>query len=189
VTTIASPVQDPVRRRNGTPRRGLPRKDQNGDTLIEILIAVVLLSFAVIAVVDSLTTTVVSASSHRTQTRLTTLLKTFAEQVTSRVQVGTGYIVCGSAAAYNAAFGPSPGDGTEIPPPGYNGYAETVASVSYWVTGTAYRAGSYAPTCSTDTGLQVLTLSVAAPASAGGASDTITVIVRNPTWTASYAGT
>ncbi|MHB8682480.1 MAG: type IV pilus modification PilV family protein [Acidimicrobiales bacterium] len=158
-----------------------PRGEQ-GDTLLEILISVVVLSMAVVAVVAGLTTTATSAAEHRNLTALNTLLKSFAESVTNQVEEQAAVAWDGCAATptyYN-----TPANGlNETPPSGYTGYSETITAVQFWNTST----NSFASSCTTDSGLQLLTAVVVSP-SAGSPSDTMTFVVRNPAYVSSDAG-
>ena len=61
-------------------------RGEAGDTLIEILIAIVIISLSVVALLGTLTETVTSSAEHRSLSTLDTLLKSFAEAVKYDVQ-------------------------------------------------------------------------------------------------------
>ncbi len=61
-------------------------RGESGDTLIEILIAIVIISLSVVALLGTLTEAVTSSAEHRTLSTLDTVLKSFAEAVKYDVQ-------------------------------------------------------------------------------------------------------
>jgi large repetitive protein len=76
-----------LHRHRGTNRRFLRvDRDESGDTLIEILIAIVLISLSVVALLGTLTETITSSAEHRSLSTLDTVLKNFADAVKYDVQ-------------------------------------------------------------------------------------------------------
>lgn len=135
----------------------------SGESLLELLIALAIMSVAVVAVVGGLLTSILTSDLHRKQSTAGAAVRDYAETVEKYV-AGTGYTACASPSAYAA--------GTV----GYTGvpagFAASAVAVRYW-TGTAWTTGS----C-TDLGLQELTIQVAS--SDTRASERLVVVLRKP---------
>lgn len=132
---------------------------ERGETLLELLIAVVIMGVAVVAVVGALVSSVQLSDVHRKQATASAAVRDYGEAITNAV-AGGGYVACAGAASY--------GSGYTAP----SGYAKSVTSVRYW------NGSGWQPSCSTDTGLQQLTLQVAS--ADGRASEQLVVVVRKP---------
>lgn len=154
---------------------------QSGDTLLELLIAVVILSIAVLAIVSGLTTTVTSSASHRSLTALTTLLKTEAEQLTSVIEEQSPPAIwptgsCATAGTWNSYV---------TYPAGYppTSYTVSITDVSYWNNAT----GTFSSTC-TENGIERLTLSARTMPAPNGSVvfDSLQFVVRNPSYVTGY---
>jgi hypothetical protein len=122
--------------------RAAGRHPDSGETLIELVVAVTVMSLAVVAVVGGLTTALMMSDIHRKQATAGVALRDFAEAVTRTVDAG-GYPA--GCAALSVSFTPPAGFQASIVP----------AKVRYW-TGSGWSG-----TCSADTGLRQLTLRVA----------------------------
>lgn len=170
----------------------LVRRRESGDTLIEVLLAVVIISLCVVAIMGALTTTLSSSGEHRSLAADETVLTSFAEQVKQRVElqgnwpgptsppVQTTPTDCpsGTLLAWyqSVANVPVPSPFTTSGPTypvtltdtPYSGYKVSIPSASEM-------SGSSTTTCSSATGIQEVTITVTAPT---GVSDTATVIVR-----------
>jgi len=136
--------------------------DDRGETLLEILVAVVLLGVAVVSVVGALLTTVQMSDLHRKQASAAATARDYAETVERRVAAG-GYVSCAPASAYLPSV---VGFGTPA------GYTATTTSVRYW-TGTGW--GS---TCAADQGLQLASVEVRSVD--GRAVERSVVVLRRP---------
>jgi type II secretory pathway pseudopilin PulG len=144
-------------------RRTSPRDDA-GETLIELLVALMVIGTAVTAILGALVVAVNSSVLARNQTRVQAALRSWAEQVAAVGDTGTyRYVPCAAPSAF-----PAP----DVVP---SGFTATVTSVEYW-TGDAWT-----DTCGTDAGVQRVTLRVTAP---GRVYSTVTqsldVVVRRP---------
>lgn len=89
------------------------RSGETGDTLVEILIALVIISITVVALLGGLVTALTSSSEHRSLANLDTLLKDFAESAKYEIQqqpvTGSSeplFTPC--ATTYSVASAPSP---------------------------------------------------------------------------------
>jgi prepilin-type N-terminal cleavage/methylation domain-containing protein len=141
--------------------RPSPSEDR-GDTLIEVLIAIVIMGIAAAGIFGGLLTSVNLSSYHRSQSSAGVAVRDYGEAIVNYVG-GTGYASCAAASAYGPAT-----VGYVAP----SGYTASIVTVQYW-TGSAW-SGS----CGTDLGLQQLSLKVVPTNSR--AAETLTVVVRKP---------
>ena len=149
-----------IRCRPGNP--GRPAGDA-GETLIELLVAVVVIGTAVVAILGALVVAVDSSTLARNQTRVQAALRSWAEQVTAVGDTGTyRYVPCAAAATF-----PDP---ATLP----TGFVPS-KSVQYWTGST------WSGTCTTDAGVQRVTLRIEAPGHAWSAvTQSVDVVVRRP---------
>ncbi|MEV7590064.1 type II secretion system protein [Streptomyces sp. NPDC089922] len=114
------------------PRR--PRGEE-GETLIEVLVAVVLIGVAFVAVLGGMGTAIVGSVTQQRLTGADSVVRSAAERI-----VGAPYVSC------------STGYTTPEPPAGYT----VTARIEYWDG-----VGAFVPSCPTaDTGVQRVTLTV-----------------------------
>lgn len=146
------------------PRRAGAAGDQSdhGETLVEVLIAVAIMSIAVVAIIGGLVTSILVSDIHRKQATAGEAVRAYAEAIEGMV-AGGGYVACASAASYAS-------------PPGFAvpaGHTKSVVagSMRYWNGG--WQAG-----CAADTGLQQLTVQVASDD--GRATESLVVVLRRP---------
>jgi type II secretory pathway pseudopilin PulG len=136
--------------------------DDRGETLLETLVATVLLGLAVVAVLGSLLAAVQLSDVHRKQADAGAVARDYAETVNRYVAAG-GYASCAGSSAYLPAK-----VGFTSP----KGYTAVTAAVRYW-TGSTWTS-----TCSSDIGLQLAT--VQARSVDGRATEEIAVVLRKP---------
>ncbi|HVK26256.1 MAG TPA: type II secretion system protein [Actinokineospora sp.] len=136
-------------------------RSDRGETLIELLIAVVILGVGAVAIGAGLTTGVLASDIHRKQSTAGATVRDYGEAIQHAVATG-GYVACAAPSVYNA---PS---GFVVP----TGYTASVTAAKYW-NGTAFVA-----TCSPDRGLQQLSLQVAG--ADGRATERLVVVIRKP---------
>ncbi len=150
----------------------LPVADDDGATLLELIVAVVIMGITVVAVLGGLMTSIQTSDLHRKQATAGTYARDYAETVNRYVAAGN-YAPCAGHANYAAAF-------ATVPVP--SGFKDPVASVRYWDP--AWTAGSAASpwvsscTTSSDVGLQQVTVQV--ESTDGRATETSVVVVRRP---------
>jgi type II secretory pathway pseudopilin PulG len=89
--------------------------DESGTTLVEVLVAVVILGSAVAALLGGFTTSIYSSVLHRSKAKTEVVLREYAEKLKNG-----GYLTCAS---------PTPTPITE------DAYTAQVTSIKYWQTG------------------------------------------------------
>jgi len=150
---------------------------QAGDTLVELLIALTIIAIAASALMGMLTEALAASGEHRTLAVLDTILRSYAESAKSEIEAQSShlYTQCANGSQYNASainFDMAP----------YSGYTASVTNVEYLDN------GSFQPTCSgvePAPGVQLLTITATAP---NQVSDSLQIVVRNPNYVPSYAG-
>jgi type II secretory pathway pseudopilin PulG len=153
-------------------RRRLSTRDDRGETLIELMVALVIMATAVVALVGGVATSVKVSDIHRKQAKSQAYLRAFAEGIEASVaNYPTGYTECTAGsiptAPYESTF--------SIPPADQTAYNRQVVDVSVW-----NRTTSTYTACPTtgDAGVQRLTLRVWS--SDDRASETLVILVREP---------
>jgi len=138
-------------------------RSDRGETLIEVLVTVVIMSIAIVAIAGALLTGVRIADVHRKTATATTVLRAYAEALQARV-VGTAgtYQDCAGPGHYQIDF--TAPDGFDAVPTG----------VAYW----SPTDSRFTATCTTDTGVQRVTLQVTSDDPR--ISETLDVVIRRP---------
>jgi Tfp pilus assembly protein PilV len=141
-------------------RRTGPVGDR-GESLIELLVALLIMGTTVVAVVGGLGTAIMMSDVHRKQATAAAYLNTFAANIESAVAASpTQYVACAMKTSY----------------PSYNPgapYNADITQVRYW-NGT----NAFTTSCAPDTGVQVLTLHVWS--TDGRADRTMDIVIRKP---------
>ncbi len=104
------------------------RRSEAGDTMVEVLLAIVILGIASVAILLAFATTISGSAEHRSLTTVDTVLRTAAEQSISLVQQQSS-TDWGKCPASPYAWLPT---SVNLP----TGYTEQVTGVSYWNTTT-----------------------------------------------------
>lgn len=139
------------------------QSDERGETLIEILVAVLVLGLTVTAIMGGLLTSVTFSDMHRKQATGGADARAYGE-VVSRFVAGNNYVECGGPSAYGPAT-----VGFAAPA----GFTAVVASVEYWNA----TSRTFSGTC-TSSGLERVTVQVAS--ADGRATERAVVVVRKP---------
>lgn len=139
--------------------------DERGETLVELLVTLVILSTAVIALVGGIAAAIRFSDLHRKQANAGAYVRAFGEAVQNKVNATpTGYTLCATTGVYTTAY--------TVPDP--TRYTASITSIAYW-NGTAF-----ASTCpvSGDAGVQRLSLQVAS--TDGRATEKLDIVIRRP---------
>jgi type II secretory pathway pseudopilin PulG len=138
--------------------------DDRGETLIELLVAIMITGIAVVVLLGGLGTSIRMSGIHRQQAVAGARVRAFAEAVEAAVDASpTGYVECADTTTYAGAYtSPDPA------------YAATVVAVRYW-SGSAFGT---ACTTATDSGIQQLSLRVSS--SDGMVDENLVIIIRKP---------
>jgi hypothetical protein len=170
-------VREWLRRRAGNAR------SDAGDTLVEILISLTVLSFASVAILLAFATSISGSGAHRQAVNFDTMLRTASAEATAAIQQlpAGAFSNCSAANTVNTA---SPSN-FSLP----SGYSASIQYVQYWNgsawTGTQSPSQSAASGCTglttlqSGSGLQLLTIQVKVTSS--GQTATTTTVASNPT--------
>lgn len=139
------------------------RRDDRGETLIELLAALVILSIAAVAILTGVMTSIRASAVHKNEASGGAYVRSFAEAIQNHIDT-SGYAACGSAATtYQGVSVP------DLPA----GYTRAVTDVQSW-TGSVWGA------C-TGSGIQRVKLTVTTNGTAEHrATESLTVILRRP---------
>jgi prepilin-type N-terminal cleavage/methylation domain-containing protein len=143
------------------------RHGEAGLTLIELICAVVIMGIAFVAILAAMGTSIIVSDVHAKRARAETIAQSWAEQL-----VNATYQPCATTSTAQYLVG---GSGVTVDKP--TGYTTSIDSVQYWNPSTALPA-QFVNSCSTDPGLQKITLRVTPPGGRG--VQTLTFLKRNP---------
>ena len=152
------------------PSRARRRTYDEGETLLEVLIAVAIMGIAVVAIVGGIATSILMSDIHRKQATAGAYVRNYAEAVVAYVAAGTpasnANFDAGSSPDYSAlAVGFTAPAG---------GFVASVSSVLCWND-----AGTkFVSSCAAASAVQQVTLNIAS--SDSRASEALLVIVRKP---------
>lgn len=148
-------------------RLGERRRGDGGETLIELLVAIVILGIAGVAVMAGLEMSVRSSDLGRKQANGGSYVRSLAEAIQNSVTATNGYQACAAANTYLTS---SVKTQAGLPA----SYTAAQSAAKSW-NGTSWG------TCSSDNGSQQLTVTVTSPGTAPHrAVETLTFILRRP---------
>src|SRR6516165_10030043 len=131
--------------------RHIDRSSEAGETLVEMLIAIVIIGIAVTAILGALLTSMTASTQHRGLAVEDTLLRSYAEQAKQQIELQTPT----SSTSYQPSCQPS--YSVSWPPAGFTvpaGYNVTITRIQYWTAAGFVDSSA----CQSDTGLQLITL-------------------------------
>jgi len=139
-------------------------REDRGETLIELLMALAIIGIAMVSIVGAMTTGIIVSDRHRKQAVAGANVIGYAEAVKQAAK----------SSGYEMSCTPTYGSTFSVP----TGFAKSIVAVSFW-NGTAFPAATCtAAAAAADIGVQQLTLQVAS--SDGRAAERLVVIVRKP---------
>lgn len=136
------------------PGPGLERRigPESGATLVEVLVAVVIMGIAFVIIVGGIATAIIGSEKQRQQAGAEVVLRTAAESL--------DYTPCATT------YTPGP----------VTGFVVSVTGVSHWNPAT----NAFDSTCAADTGLQLVELSAVSTTGRGASPETLRVVKRRP---------
>lgn len=138
----------------------VPLRDERGESLLELMMAVAIMGVALVAIVGGLVTSILMSDIHRKQSAAGMYVRDYAEAIATEVAAPEGYQDCAAVSSYGTEFG--------VP----EGFTTSVVSVRYW-DGTSWQDD-----CAADSGIQQLTLQVRSNDSR--AKESVVIVVRKP---------
>jgi len=168
---------------------GARRGGDAGESLLELLIAIMIIGIGVTAILAAVLMTVDASSLDRRQIDAQALLRSWGEYAVAQTTDAT-YTPCATTATYDPAGAPSAWSYTSpAPPPGLGalpgGFTPHVTKVEYWNAATK----TFVAACGVDSGVQRVALTMTVAASVmPGFSSTYAVVVRRPCLTLGVGG-
>jgi Tfp pilus assembly protein PilV len=141
-----------------------PPRDDRGETLLEILVAVLIMSVAVVVLLGGLGTSIRMSTLHRDQATAGADVRDFAEAIEAAVAASpTAYVACADPTTYTGIYA--------VTDPRYTA---RILAVKYW------SGAAFVDTCTpaSDGGVQQVLLNVSTPD--GLTDETLAVVIRRP---------
>lgn len=132
-----------------------------GVTLVEVLVAVVILGMAMAAIVGAMGTSIFASDVHRRQATEEVVLRDYAETLAA-----ASYVTCATTSSYQSV---------SFTPP--TGFTATVTAVEFYNSATPAFESTYSTCPAIDSGLQRLSLQVAS--SDARATETLQIVKRS----------
>jgi type II secretory pathway pseudopilin PulG len=155
-----------------------PTDSERGDTLVEVLIALLVIGLTATALLAGFATSISASTEHRNLATLDTVLKSYVESATYQLQQQQNFLfvpnpptseVCPTAASYTSAIA-----APAVPSPTFSAF---VQSVQVW-NGSGW---SPASSCNTTQSPPAPEL-IQAQATGAGASESLYFVVNNPAY-------
>lgn len=155
---------------------GTRRSHDEGETLIELIMAVAIMGITVVAIVGGFATSILMSDIHRKQTTAGAYVRSYAEAL--ETYVAAGHFDASTSPDYTASrvLNPLTWDNFTAPNTGFD---TPVVSVLCWDDSTMQFPTPPSPNgCTTDSRVQQITLKV--NSSRSRASESLVVVVRKP---------
>ena len=156
----------------GVRAEGRTRGDDSGDTLIEVLMSLVIMSITVVALLGAFSTALSASAVHRNLAVTDTVLRSVSESVYSAFQQTNPAIFASCPTATASYYSSALASALEAPYPYTTTYSASITAVMYWggsdfnLTPSTCTSGTAAP--------QQLTLVVTGP---NGASESLDFVI------------
>jgi hypothetical protein len=126
------------------------RRSDAGDTLAEVLVALLIISLAVVALIGGLGSSIGASSQHKGLSTVDTMLKSYAETIKFRTELQSSplFAQCATVAApspTSPASTPSTYNGSAINFTAPTGYSIVITGIQFWNNATS----SYGSACNT----------------------------------------
>jgi type II secretory pathway pseudopilin PulG len=145
--------------------RDLPRSDDRGETLIELVVAVAIMGVVVVALLGAIATSIRMSDVHRKQARAGAFLRSYAEEIQNSVAEGAGYKPCADTVITRYPASSFLGDVQLYPP--------TITAVTFW------NGSMFVPSAGAkDIGVQRLSLLLVSKDTQ--VSETLDLVLRRP---------
>jgi len=145
--------------------RGRRLGDDDGESLVELLVALAIMATAVAVLLAGLATAILMSDVHRKQATAGAHVRAFAEKIAG--------VVAAYPSGYETCADKDDPDGYQAQAPSAAGFSFAVTKVEYW-DGSAFTTS----TSACDRGVQRVTVRVAS--ADGRAAESLTVVLRRP---------
>jgi len=194
----------------GACRVGRPHAcSEQGDTLVEVLMAIVIISLTTVALLGGLVTSITASGEHQSLATIDSLMKSYAEEAKYQIELHPGVAGTPSGPIYQDCSGSGSGSANAILaayqagvqftyPTGYSkaAYPVSITALQPWSTKLNSWDPTGCPTANHDAnGLQLLTIQASQVDLTDHvtiASDQMQIVVRNPDYPSAtpnpYAG-
>ena len=156
----------------------LAAQSERGDTLIEVLIAVVIMALTAVALLGALTTAISASVEHRSLAVDDNLLRSFAETAKQQIELdpSSPQHFTPQATSYAVAYTVPPEDQPPtVPSPGYT---IKITGIAYWSSAAQQFQSTYVNS-RPDKGIQLITVTAMAP---NQVTKSLSFVVRDTTY-------
>jgi prepilin-type N-terminal cleavage/methylation domain-containing protein len=140
------------------------RRDERGDTLVEVLVAIVILGIGAVALLAGFASAINGSSVHKSLTDSSNIVKSVANEITASLQSTPSSFTCPAPALPSVS----------VP----TGYTISSSSVTYWSEDTTTQQWSWSSTCAAGAPQMV---SITLQNTATGSLNTSSFVVVDPT--------
>jgi type II secretory pathway pseudopilin PulG len=139
---------------------------ERGETLLELVIAIMIMSVALVALIGGLAVSILMSDIHRKESTAGVAVRDYGEAIANYVADSGStdhYVACAIPSKYTPAL-----VSFAVP----SGYSAGTTAVMYW------NGSTFSGTCTTDSGVQRLALQVSS--SDNRAAESLNVVIRKP---------
>ena len=112
-------------------------RDQRGDTLIEVLLALMVLSLTAVALILAFSTSIAGSADHRRLATANIVLASASQQAIAQIQANSTLFMCPDATppttfANNVSFSLATTGNSYLQGTNYGSFTPTISNVQYW---------------------------------------------------------